>query len=856
MRKRVEKELDEELRFHLEQQIAQNLARGMDAREARRQALLALDGLEQCKEKCRDVRRWNLAGDLVKDCGYAARVLRKTPAFAATAVLTIAMGIGACTAIFSVTNAVLLRPLPYRNAGRLVVVDDLLSNARYFDLRDQSRGALEDLAAIMVFRAVVPREDGSAERISKGLVTTNFLPMLGAHVVLGRDFSEADGHPHGTVPSPFPPPQGKVAILSYDYFMRRYSGNRSVLGSYMPAPAGAGPQIVGVLEPGFKLFLSNRFGPQPNPEVWIANDRGYDEPNRNGLMLQGVGVLKAGVSLGRARALLGRAGLAMWQRALVDDARPALGALMGAVVLVLLIACANVANLLLLRAAARERELAVRAALGAGAGRLARQMLAEALLLCGLGTALGVGVAWVGIRELLALAPANLPRLEQTSIDWRVLGFAAFAGLVEAMVLGALPGWRAARPDLMQMLRGAGRAANAGRGSRLRPGVVVAEVALSFVLLVGAGLMMRSFIELRRVEPGYHPHGLLTFLTVGEAQGFEQPQRRMAFLREEAERLKAIPGVESVGAATGLPLHGLGPAHGIRWSTQQLAADESRTVDVPTVLPGYFEVLESRILEGRVFTEADNASRRNLAVIDETLAARAFPNESAVGRQICVYIPDPFCLEVIGVVEHQRLYSLASRGKDQIFLLDGFWGIGISRHWALRTRGDPAKYAAAVRAEVAKFAPGRLAITDIETMDASVAQAQAATRFQLLLIGVFAAMAALLAAVGLYGVLASAVRQRTAEIGVRMALGAAPGGIFRMVVGRGLALSAVGVAIGFIAALGLTRVMESLLVGVRATDPATFAAMTVFFFLVAGVACWAPARRAAGMDTTAALREE
>lgn len=866
-RKRVEQELDEELRFHVEQQIEQHIANGMDAREARRKASLALNGLEQCKEQCRDMRHLNLVDDLVKDIAYAARILRKAPTYAVTAVLTIALGIAASTAIFSVTSAVLLRPLPYNNPDRLVLADNLLSNACFFDLRNGATAAFDDLAAVMVFRAVVPREDGTAERISKGLITTNFFHMLGAHIIFGRNFTEADGKSNGPPAAPFPPPEGSVAILSYDYFQRRYGADPAILGRSMLAMKGAGPQIVGVVEPGFELLVPDRFSSQPSPDVWIANDRGYDEANRGQLMLRIIGSLKPGVALHRAQMQIDRVTATWhpehwrvrvepWHKTLVADVRPALVALMGAAVFLLLLAGANTANLLLVRTALRERELAMRAALGARTGRLTRQMFAEALLLCGLGTLLGVGLAWFGIRELVALAPSNLPRLESTSIDWRVLAFAAFAGAVESAILGLLSSWRVARRDVIQMLRSAGRAAHSVSGGMLRSGVVIAEVALAFVLLVGSGLMFRSLLELLRVDPGYNPHGLLTFLTIGDARGFQQPERRRAFLRELQDRLRAIPGVQIVGAATALPLHAGGPPGGIQWSTENIPADESRSVDLPTVLPGYFETLHSRILEGRTFTDADNANGRNVAVIDHSLAKKAFPNQSALGRRICVHIPGPTWLEVVGVVGHQRLHSLADPGRDQIFMPDGFWGIGISRHWALRTAGHPETYAATVRAEIAKFAPGRLAITELQTMDTTVDHAQAPTRFNLVLIGLFAMIAAALAAVGVYGVVSSAVRQRTAEIGLRMALGAEPAGILRLVIGQGLRLSAAGISVGLVAALGLTRFMSSMLVGITATDPGTFAAMTLSFFLVAAVACWVPARRAAGLDPTVALREE
>jgi putative ABC transport system permease protein len=437
-----------------------------------------------------------------------------------------------------------------------------------------------------------------------------------------------------------------------------------------------------------------------------------------------------------------------------------------------------------------------------------------------------------------------------------VLAFAALAGLLECAILAAMLAWRAARPGIMDALRHGGHTGGLAAGRVLRDAVVVAEVALSFVLLVGSGLMLRSFLELRRVDPGYDPHGLLTFLLVGDAWGFQQPERRLAFLGEIEDRLRAIPGVESVGASLALPLAGRQMMSGLQWGFEEARANPALRADLSTVLPGYFETLRTRLTEGRTFTGSDNAPGRNLAVIDESLAAKAFPRRSAIGKRIFVNLPKPVWLEVVGVVAHQRQASLAGAGREQIYLTDGFFGIGISRHWALRTSGDPTKYGGAVRAEMAGFAPGRLAVTEMQTMDTTVDRAESGTRFQFLLMAVFAAIAALLAAVGLCGVLSSVVRQRMPEIGVRMALGAAPSGIFKMVVGRGLALSAVGVAGGFVAALALTRAMSSMLVGVTATDPATFAVMIAVFFLIAAAASWAPARRAAALDPNRTLRLE
>ncbi len=792
---------------------------------------------------------------------YAFRMMWKAPAFAAAAMATIALGIGVSTAMFSVTDAVLLRPLPYKNQGRLVLTGTMLSNADFWDLRNGTKAAFEDISAIMVYRAIVPREDGSAERVSKGQVTTNFFGMMGAKIAFGRDFTDADGKPPARMEPLFPPPEGAVAILSFEYFTRRYGGNTAILGHEMLSYQH-GPKIVGVLAPGFKLLLA-----ADSPDIWIANDRGYDAPNRGELMLQVIGAMRDGGTLEQAQAQVDsvvsgwriprfRVGLKPWHKTLAAEVRPALVALMGSVIFLLLIACANVANLLLVRASMRGRELGIRAALGAGWQRIAGQLLAEALLLVGFGTLMGVGLAWAGVRALLVFAPSNVPRLESVGIDWRVLAFAALAGLLECGILAAILAWRAARPDVMGALRYGGHTGGLATGRVLRDGVVVAEVALSFVLLIGSGLMFRSFLELRRVNPGYDPHGLLTFLLIGDARGFQQPQRRLAFLGEIEDRLRAIPGVESVGASLALPLAGRPLMSGLQWGSEGARENPVWRADLSVVLPGYFETLRTRLIEGRTFTGNDNAPGRNVAVIDESLAAKAFPNQSAIGKRVFVNLPNPVWLEVVGVVAHQRQASLADAGREQIYLTDGFFGIGISRHWALRTAGDPTKYGDAVRAEMAKFAPGRLAVTEMQTMDTTVDRAESGTRFQFFLMGVFAAIAALLAAVGLYGVLSSVVRQRMPEIGVRMALGAAPSGIFKMVVGRGLLLSAVGVAGGSIAALVLTRVMSAMLVGVTASDPATFAAMIALFFLIAAVASWAPARRAAGLDPNTTLRME
>ena len=813
-----------------------------------------------------------------RDLAHAARVLRKAPLFTIACVLTIGLGIGVSTAIFGVTNAVLLRPLPYRDPGRLVfammnmdrrgVKDFLFSTTDVVDLRAGSRAVFEETGAVQTGRQAVPKQDGSLEEVRYASVTPGFFHMMGARIALGRDFVEADGEPPATA-APLATPASTV-ILSWDYFQRRFGGDPGILGRNPPGTRPGTAQIVGVLAPGFELLFPPETNMERLPDMWFAARLPYDNSNRNAVSLRVIARLKEGVTLERAQSAVEtvaaelRKKSIIWQssgfdirleymrRHLVERVRPALLALTGAVIFLLLIACANVANLLFVRAWLRERELAVRTALGGSRWRLIRQMLAEALLLAFSGALLGLALAWAGIRELRAIAPANLPRLDSISIDPAVVGFAALAALGAAALFGLAPAWRGARPDVARVLRATGRTAGLGTSGLPRSIVVVVEVALSFVLLIGSGLMVRSFMALQHVAKGYDPGGLLTFQLLG-SRGGDQPPQRAAFMREIQAALQALPGVQGVTASVPFPL--AGTFYSTRWGREEALGDPSRfhSADQLVVLPGYFDTLRTPLLAGRTFTEADNSPDRYVVIIDDLLAAKAFPGESAVGKRILIRANIP--AEVIGVVAHERGVSLAEPGREQFYITDGFVGHGVVSIWAIRTAGDPARYAGAVRAAIGKFG-SRLAITQIEPMDSLVWRAQAGTRFQLLLIGVFAAIAALLAAVGLYGVLSTVVQQRTAEIGVRMALGAAPGSIFRLVVGHGLRLTAAGIAIGLAAAFELTRVMTGMLVEVKPTDPATFAVMAGLFLWIAAMAAWLPARRAAGLDPAMALRRE
>ena len=823
-----------------------------------------------------------------RDLAFAGRTLRKSPVFALTAALTIALGVGASTAIFSVTNAVLLRPLPYQKPDQLVIIpsdmrnrgvkDFPFSNANFIDLREATKGEFQGLAGVFTFPITLTGEDGVPEKAHLGVVTTNYFQLVGARIVLGRDFIDDDGLPQPPPPAPgtqaTPTPRLPVmAIISYEYFQRRFGSNPAAIGQSLNKGKPFSPQIVGVLEPHFQIYFPPSADLEAAPDIWIANRLGYDAAQRNGVSMRVIGRLRPGITIGRAQAVVDQvaadarknftientAGYAIrvdpMRQHLVSEVRPAILALMGAVIFLLLIACANVANLLLVRASLRQHELAIRSAIGAGWWDLARQILSEALLLAATGAIGGLAIAWLGIHELLAIAPAYLPRLDSIRIDSTVLIFTIISSLAAAAIFGLAPAWRAASPDVMIVLRGSSRNEGLASGGLSRKIVVGVEVALAYVLLIGSGLMVRSFLELQRIDPGFDPKGLLTF-QVQSDRFLPTPQERAVAIRQLEDRLRAIPGVQSVTAANPFPLTGgFSP---VRWGTEEALADASKykAVDPLIVLPGYFETMHTALIEGRTFKEDDNQPGRTDVVVDKILADRAYPNQSAVGKRILIRIqtPEPVWVNIIGVVAHERGVSLSEPGREQVFLTDAYVGSGATDQWALRTGTEPAKYANNVLAAIKAFDP-HLLVTDMKPMEAVIEKAQSGTRFSLLLIGTFAVIAALLAGVGLYGVLATVVRQRTAEIGIRMALGAQPGNIFQLVVGQGLRLTAIGVVVGLFAAFALTREMVSMLVGIKATDPLTFVTMAVLFFLIAAISSWLPAQRAARLDPTAALRE-
>jgi predicted permease len=829
----------------------------------------------------------------IRDIVFAARTLRNNLAFALTAIVTLGLGIGATTAIFSVVNTVLLRPLPYDHPERLTLIWGELRQRKVYDwsfapgdlkdLVDQAT-LFDGIAGVSTGTGALIVENAPPQQIKVAQATSNIFSVLGVKIAHGRGFTADDGRPQQPIPQPTaatgapaanaappPLPLPRIAVLSDGFWRRNFGADSSIVGKNIQI--GFGPAlVVGVLAPGVELLFPPKAGLERLPDVWFAARVNFAaDVARNNVGWYPIGRMKPNVSLAAAHQQVEQISAGLRDRFplkktvdlhfraesmkenVVSSVKPTIRALMGAVIFVLLIACANVANLLLVRVSARERELAVRAAMGSSPWALTRQLLAESLVLSVIGGTLGVLLAFLGIKLLLALAPSDLPRIESVSIDPVVLAFTMAACVVSAFVFGLVPALRASRPNLADVLRAGGRGATGGHGALLRKGVVMAEVALSFVLLIGCGLMIRSAIALQRVDPGFDPKGVLT-LRIGNlrSRSMEEQVAKVASIKQ---RLGAIPGVKAVTATSVLPLE-IRPSNG-RWGPPSARGDANkyRQGQFHLVMPGYFEALKTRVIAGRTFNAADDVPNTKTIVIDDRVAALAFPNESPIGKQLLARIstPDAEPFEVIGVVEHQRHTTLVGDEKESIFFANGAQGSGAGA-WILRTEGDPIALATSARTALTQLDP-QLLITNVEPLSHYLDQAMASTRFTLALIAVFAGLAAVLAAIGLYGVLSSLVRQRVSEIGVRMAFGAQPSSIFRLVIGQGLTLSAAGVGVGLVAALLLTRAMTKLLVGVTPTDPLTFVMMIVVFFAIAVVACFVPARRAASVQPTVALRE-
>jgi putative ABC transport system permease protein len=876
-----ESEIVEELSQHLEDRYEQSLRNGASREEAYRAALqeltgsdLLAQGLSRVERPARmepvapgTPRRFGMWGDLKHDLRYGARMLWKNPGFTAVAVVALALGIGANSAIFSVVNTVLLRPLPYREPERLVMVwednskigypRDTPAAANYIDWRDQNQ-VFEGMAATADLSLNLTGA-GEPERFDGKRVSANFFSLLGVEPLHGRAF----------LPEEDVPGANKVVVLSHGLWQRRFGSDSGVVGRSITLN-GEAYTVVGVMPPGFQ-FMSQ------DVAMWVPIAfTPQQAANRGNHYLRVVARLKPGVTVERAQAEMSTIAVRLQQQypeqntdlgvsvvslheEVVGNIRPALLVLLGAVGLVLLIACANVANLLLARAAVRQKEIALRTALGASRMRLVRQFLTESLLLAALGGVVGLLLAVWGMNLLKSFIPENISQVKAISVDAGVLHFTVGVTLLTGLVFGLAPALQASRFNLNETLKEGGRDTAAARGgNRIRGLLVVAEVAVSLVLLVGAGLLINSFLRLRSVDPGYRTDNLLTMGVVLPPQKYPDQARRAAFYTDMIRRVEALPGVRSAAVTNWIPLVMQGDSIGVTVEGQPAPTGKPHIIMTRVVSPRYFSTMGIQLLDGRVFEEGrDRADSPCVVVVAEAVARRYWPGDSALGKRVApgrVEKEDDWC-QVVGVVKDVKQVDLTAEPRPQMYLTYEQAGFFAPRHLVVKTEGDPLALAGTVRKtvwEVDRDQP----VSNVRTMEDVLSGSIARQRFSTLLLGVFAGLALVLAAVGIYGVMSYSMAQRTREIGIRMALGAQKRDVLKLAVAQGLKLVAVGVVIGLAGALALTRLMTSLLFGVSATDPATLVTISLILVAVALLASYIPARRAAKVDPLIALRYE
>ncbi|HEV2915195.1 MAG TPA: ABC transporter permease [Pyrinomonadaceae bacterium] len=815
-------------------------------------------------------------GTILQDLRYGVRMLIKSRAFTLVAVLALALGIGANTAIFSVVNAVLLRKLPYAQPERVVRIwgtntqqsvprgegdyyDFNISTNDFADWR-ASNHVFESIAVFSSLGSVTLTGRDEPVRLRCPVVSADFFKVLGVQPALGRFFLPEEEQ------------QGKhrAVVLSYGTWQGRFNADPNIVGQTLVL-SGNSYTVVGVAP---KEFEHPRPNPTAEPEMWRPLALQLEPGERNNHWLHAIARLKPGVTTEQAQAEMnlingqlerqypdsntGRGvRLSSLHESMVGNIRSALSVLFGAVGFVLLIACANVANLLLARSSTRQREMAIRTALGASRLRVIRQLLTESVLLSVLGGALGLLIALWATDLLIGLSGGEIPRLSAISIDARMLGFTAAVSLLTGIIFGLAPALEASRPDLNVSLKEGGRVAT-GRGrQRFRQALIVSEVALSLVLLIGAGLMMKSFWRLQHVNLGFNPENLLTmYVSLPQTRYPEQSQAALVQQRI-VERISALPGVASAASVSILPLSGGNSCDGVMIEGRPAAtASDVPCVEVRSISPDYFRTMGVPLVRGRALNDHDTSDAPAVVVVNESLVRRLFPGEDPLGRRINHSAPDKpqVWREIVGVVGDIRHFGPDAEARPEFYepqLQAPNWGTGL----VVRASGDLTNLAAAVRGEVRALDPD-LPVYNLKSMEELVSETVAQPRFRTLLLAIFAAVALLLSATGLYGVMNYWVTQRTREIGVRMALGAQARDVLRMVVGQGMILAAIGVAVGLVAAFGLTRLINSLLFNVSATDPLTFACVALALCVVAFLASYLPARRATKVDPMVALRYE
>ena len=864
-REQFDRDLQDEMRLHLELRQQEHVDRSLPAEDALGAARRKFGNATLLREVSSDAWGWSWLDQLAQDLRYGARGMLRTPAFTAVAVIALALGIGASTAIFSVVNAVLLRPLAYKDSDRLVTIlhqgSDPVAAANYIDWRDQSR-SFETMSAAQYWSPNLTGSD-PPEHLYGLQLAQSLMPMLGVEPLLGRLFvagEDQKGAEH-------------EVVLSYRLWQRRFAGDRNVLGKAVTLN-GEAYTVVGVMPREFKFapFWATR------AELWVPLAFGEGIHNRGGNSLRVFARLKPGVTLKQARAEMATITARLERQYpgtnrdvvvtplrenVVGKIETPLLVLLGAVGFVLLIACANVAHMLLARAAARQREIAVRVALGARRGRMIRQFLAESLLLAAMGAAGGFLLALGGTRALVVLSPANIPRVETVTVDARIILFMLGVTVLTSVAFGLAPAMQASAVNLTGALKEGGRGGSDGiRRNRLRSFLVASEFALALMLLIGAGLMIRSFLALEAIDPGFNPHNVLSMVVSVAGSKEAESNRRGIFYQQLLDRVRTLRGVESVGGINHLPL--AGDIWG--WSFTIEGRPKPRPGEFPLAVyriatPGYFQTMRLPLVRGRDIAATDNASAQGVAIINERAAASYWPGEDPIGKRIT--FDGPTWLTVIGVAKNAKqsdwaappypeVYQSALQNRD--FLGDAGSHIAYIT-LVVRTAGDPGALANAVKNTVWSL-DRNLPISEVLTMDAVVADANAQPRFEMLLLAVFAAVALALAAVGIYGVMSYSVSRRTHEIGIRLSLGAGRADVLRLVVRQGMALALGGSIAGMVGALLLSRLMTDMLYGVRPTDPFIFAGVAMVLGLVALVATYVPARRATRIDPMVALRYE
>jgi putative ABC transport system permease protein len=878
-RNQVEQDLSEELRYHLEQKTREYLTADLTLEQARRKALREFGGVELSKENCRDSRSVSFLETLVQDIRFAFRMLSKSSGFTAVAILTLALGIGASTAVFSLVEAILLKPLRYPSPDR-IVLPELVSppgvnlGSEYFPWGQTQFRLLTRESHPFQFVGAFQNDSfnltGSGEPsfLDGFRASAEFFPALGAVPALGRIFTAEEDQPGH---------QYEV-ILSDRLWRERFSSRGDILGHAVYLN-GYAYTVVGVMPPGFEFpraeEMPSSFNFPSEPQIWVPLAVA-PQPKGSPSELAVIGRLKPGVAIEQAQAAMDlitkraeesdpqwkgwfNTRLVPLTRQVVGDTQRPFELILGAVGMVLLIACSNVANLLLARSLGRRREFTLRAALGATRSRLVRQLLTESLLIAIAAGAVATLIAYLGIDFVKAYGPSNIPRLREVRLDLLVFAFAQCVSVATGILFGLAPALGATRKDLASSLKEGGRSfAGTPASSRLRNALLVSQVALALVLVVSAGLLTRTFFRLLGANGGFNPRRVLTFQLPLPASKYVDQNHIVAFYQSALSRLRSIPGVESAGIGETVPMGGEGESTVIRMPDHPVGSQREMPFANYTIIsPGYLSSIGTPVLRGRDFLESDTADSTPVALVNAAMEKKYWPSQGALGKQVGPASSRYPLMTIVGVVPDVRHISLREETPPEIFVIDTQkqWPSMLNMRVALRTKVDPASMTESVRLAI-HSGDADLPLAKIATLTTLVNDSLSQPRFAMLLLAAFSLLALLLASIGMYGVISYSVAQRIQEIGIRMALGAKRRNVYGMVLGQGVRLAGLGIAIGLLVALGITRLMSSFLYGVQSTDPFTFAAVSLLLLATALLACYLPARRASRVDPMVALRHE